>query len=434
MARAKPPSLSVVGGDPPSGPGTSATSWRDNLILTDTGKAKPLIANALQAFRLHPDWAGSLWFDSFHLETVFKGPLPWCEAPYVEEKWTHKHDVLATEWLQHMGVHVSVELAGTAIEAISREHTFHPVLDYLASLEWDGTPRLDNWAIKYLGAEPSPYTRAVAAKWMISAVARVSNPGHKVDHALVLEGPQGIRKSTALRVLGDPWFTDQIPDLGSKDSSQAMSGVWILELAELSAVRGRETERVKAFMTVQSDRYRPPYAKRPISAPRQCVFAASTNDQQWLDDPTGGRRFWPMPCTTIDIPGLSDIKDQLWAEAARRHYLGEACWLDDKAIERAAQDQQRERYQGDPWQGPIEAYLDPRNRATIAEILKDALFKPIPDTTRADQMRVSSCLKSLGWTRHRTELGDGSRPWCWFRPADTEPNQAARDEVDATLI
>jgi predicted P-loop ATPase len=157
--------------------------------------------------------------------------------------------------------------------------------------------RLDSWALTYLGADDTPLNRAFGALWAISAIARIMQPGAKADHMLILEGPQGARKSTALKVLaGADWFTDELAEIGSKDAAQQMRGVWIIEIAELDAIGRAEVSRIKAFLSRTVDRYRPPYGRYVIDVPRQCVFAGSVNPDTYLRDETGNRRFWPVRC------------------------------------------------------------------------------------------------------------------------------------------
>ena len=152
--------------------------WRRQLILGAQGNPKPLLANAITALREAPEWAGILWFDAFHQRTIIRGRAPWMAAR-VDEYWTDMHDVLAADWLQHEDIAVSPDVTGQAVEAVAREQRFHPVLDYLDRCRWDGEPRLDLWAVRFLGAEDTPFVRAVSPRWMISAVARVTNPGAK---------------------------------------------------------------------------------------------------------------------------------------------------------------------------------------------------------------------------------------------------------------
>jgi putative DNA primase/helicase len=166
-----------------------------------------------------------------------------------------------------------------------------------------------------LGVANTDYSRAVGSRWLISPVARIFRPGAKADCCLILEGPQGIRKSTALRTLAGEYFTDELADLGSKDAAMQTRGVWMIELSELDSLSHSEVARIKAFMSRTTDRFRPPYGMRLVESPRQCVFAGTVNHSTYLRDETGGRRFWPVTCGQIDIEALGRDRNQLWAEA-----------------------------------------------------------------------------------------------------------------------
>jgi len=172
------------------------------------------------------------------------------------------------------------------------------VREYLLGLHWDGVPRIDRWLIDHLGAENNALNKAFGAKWLIGCVARVMRPGCKLDTALILEGRQGLMKSTALSTLGSPWVTDHMPDLGSKDAMEHLQGVWIIELAELSSLSRVEAGRIKAFLSTPSDRFRPSYGRATANHPRQCGFAGSINPggSGYLPDETGNRRFWCVKC------------------------------------------------------------------------------------------------------------------------------------------
>ena len=214
-------------------------------------------------------------------------------------------------------------MVGRGIQTVARENPFHPVRDYLNALNWDGTPRLDIWLPTYLGVEDSQYVRAIGSRFLISAVARVFNPGCQVDHMLILEGPQGILKSSALQVLAGSWFTDRISRLGGKDSSMEVAGVWLIEMSELDALTKATNSAIKSFVTRRHDRFRPPYGKHVVDQPRQCVFTGSINPTGgYLKDPTGARRFWPVTCGVIDLEALVRDRDQLWAEAVVRFQGG----------------------------------------------------------------------------------------------------------------
>src|ERR1019366_3150309 len=222
----------------------------------------------------------------------------------------------------------SKETTGQAVQTVAREHPFHPVRDYLNSLKWDGVKRIDDWLGPYLGADPSDYVRGVGSKWLIGAVARIREPGCKNDTCLILEGEQGTLKSTALRTLTDPWFTDDIAELGTKDSALQLRGVWLIELSELASMHPSEISRTKAFMSRNTDRFRPPFGRRPIEVPRECFFAGTVNQSAYLRDETGGRRFWPVKRGAINIAELRRDRDQLWAEAVHQYGAGPSWWLD----------------------------------------------------------------------------------------------------------
>ena len=241
-------------------------------------------------------------------------------------------------------------------------------------------PRIETWACRYLGAEDTAFNRSVGALWLISAVARIFRPGVKADHMLVLEGPQGARKSTALKILaGEDWFTDELPDLGSKDAAMHMQGVWIIEIAELDAIGKAEVSRIKAFLTRTTDRFRPPYGRYTIEVPRQCVFAGTVNPDTYLRDETGNRRFWPVRCGTIDIDALARDRDQLWAEAVARFRAGAIWWLDTPELIAAATAEQEKRYQADAWDDLIANWITHETR-TRRRLL---LLRSAPDGERA---------------------------------------------------
>jgi predicted P-loop ATPase len=260
----------------------------------------------------------------------------------------------------------------------------------------------------YLGVESSDLTCAFAAKWPISAVARIYQPGAKADACLVAEGVQGTFKSTAFRVLGEPWFTDDIADLGSKDSALATIGAWIIELPELDAMTRAELTRVKAFMSRNVDRFRPPYGRRLIESPRQCVFVGTVNHSEYLRDETGNRRFWPVTCGRIDLDALRRDKDQIWAEAVARYRQGGRWWLDTVDLNIAATEQQDARYLADAWEPVIKAWLDVRTNdltspaeVTTADVLRGPIQKPAGQWTRGDEIRVGAILRRLGWESYR---------------------------------
>jgi predicted P-loop ATPase/phage/plasmid primase-like uncharacterized protein len=411
----------------------TSSTWRHGLLLNAEGEPRPILANAIHALRKAPEWTDVLWHDAFATNIVARHAPPWAtdnNEEWTDTPWCDRDDYLVAEWLQHQGIRVPASIAGQAVETVARDREFHPVREYLDGLAWDGRPRLEAWLITYLGAAEIPYVKAVGPRWLISAVARIYVPGCQADCALILEGPQGIRKSSALAALARPWFTDRLSDLGSKDAAIETRGVWIMELAELDTISRAEVGTIKAFMSRRQDRFRPPYGKRLVDLPRQCVFAGSINPESgYLKDATGGRRFWPVTCGSIDLDALERDRDQLWAEAGDRFRRGEPWWLETRELDGLAAEQQAERYQGDAWDTPIRSYLQdetdwlengygeqrpfrrpraqPLDDVSVGEVLEQALRIERGRWTQADQNRVVRCLVSMGFKQYRSSRDHG---------------------------
>ena len=403
-------------------------AWFGRLCQDLAGTPERNEANVIIALTSDPAFAGVLAFDEFAQEIVVRRPLPWdsADAP-LPRPWEDADDIRTAEWLQLRGINVAPVVVGRAVGAVARELRIHPVRDWLDTLKWDGTPRIETWTSTYLGAETSALHHTIGALWLISAVARIYRPGAKADHMLILEGPQGARKSTALKVLaGEAWFTDELPEVGSKDAALHMQGIWIVEIAELDAIGRAEVSRIKAFLTRTTDRFRPPYGRYTVEVARQCVFAGTVNPDTYLRDETGNRRFWPLRCGTIDIDALARDRDQLWAEAVHRFREGAIWWIEDPALLEDARQAQDSRYQSDAWDDLIEHWLvheirtvadgypdygntrtesvprpEPLADVSVGEILEEAIGLEPARWTRGDQMRVSAYLKANGWKRYR---------------------------------
>lgn len=385
-------------------------NWREELLRSKPspsnkqGTIYPVLANAISALRYAPEWKGVLAFNEFDLMPMAVRATPWAQN-VSGQCWTDQEDRLTADWLQRNGILVDVSTAAQAAQTVAKDRSFHPVRKYLETVAWDGVQRLDRWLATYLGAEDTNYTRAVGARWLISAVARIYRPGAKADCCLILEGPQGIKKSTALKTLAGAYFTDELADLGSKDSALQTRGVWIIELSELDTLSRSEVGRIKAFMSRTTDRFRPPYGKRLIESPRQCVFAGTVNHSTYLRDDTGARRFWPVVCGSIDVDLLSRDRDQLWAEAKVRFDHGCAWWLDTAELVTAATEEQAERFESDPWQELIANWAGNRADASVSETLSCCLDKPRAQWTQVDKNRVARCFRALGWERYRERQG-----------------------------
>jgi putative DNA primase/helicase len=420
--------------------------WRDGLSRTEAGTPRKNLHNACVALRDHPALKDKIAYDEFRGATWIHGSMTWDQRP--NRAWTEFDDLAATEWLQspEVGLGVGSNIAREAVQRVAYESRFHPVLEYLEGLKWDGEERLSRWLTTYMGVPQSPLADAFGRKFLISAVARVTRPGCKVDHVLILESLQGTMKSKSLRALvGDDWFTDQIADLGTKDSCQDLRGVWVVELSELSAIRPGEVEKVKAYISRQVDHYRPSYGRRSIDVPRQCVFIGTTNAREYLSDITGNRRYWPVACTKLDLEAIASDRDQIWAEAVAAYHAGEAWWIKDEELRRAADAEQEQRRITDPWEEIVADWLDSPTkltsdgirvpleldggRVTNAQILEHAIAKPTERQTTSDQIRVGRILHSLGWKKRRVGK---ARVMSWEK-VDTVATSEA-DRVDPTVF
>lgn len=395
-------------------PAEAAGDWRTKLITNHHGIARPLLANAITAIREAPEWAGVLAYNEFAARIEMKKPAPWGGA--AGQQWTDQHDRLACDWLQHSGILVGVETAGHACQTVALERPFHPAREYIESLRWDQTGRIDGWLSLYVGADHSDYVSAVGARWLLQAVARILHPGVKADCILVLEGDQGIGKSTAARTLFDPWYCDHLPDLSSKDSFVQLCGMWAVELSELSTISRAEANRVKAFLSSATDRFRFPYGKRAVDIPRQTVFVGTINNDEYLRDETGNRRFWPIRCGKIELDTLERDRDQLWAEAVARFRAGSRWWLDTPDLSRQAEREQMERFETDAWSEPIETWLTGRADCSVEQILTYCIEKPRSQWTQSDKIRIARTLRGLGLERYRVRDGD-SLQWRYRRKA-----------------
>ena len=330
------------------------------------------------------------------------GPYP---RPWDDVDVTYVQSYISRAWKCQAGP----EPTRAAMAGVASLRRFHPVRDWIDGLQWDGTPRLDQWLTKAFGAPKDTYTASVASKWLIAAVRRVRQPGCKFDHMPVLEGPQGIGKSTLIRELfGTPLFTDSIPaKLESADAALCLQGVWCVEFAEIEQLIRAEVEIIKAFLSRANDRFRAPYGRNFLTYPRQCVLIGTTNDSDYLRDASGNRRFWPVRCTYADTDWITRNREQLWAEAAAREKGKEDHWFSDAEVVTEATSQQDARLQDDPWEDRIESFLSNRRMTTVSEVLNEALGVPLPQQGKKEQMRVASLLKRAGWLRKLAREGEG---------------------------
>ena len=290
------------------------------------------------------------------------------------------------------------QLVQEAVMSLARTNAFHPVREYLRSVEWDGQARLAELFATGFGAVGSSlYLEEAGTKFMVGAVARVMKPGCKLDTMVVLVGSQGARKSTGLRTLAKGWFADSTLPVGDKDSYLLLLGKWLYEIGELDSFKKAENTRIKAFLSSQEDYFRPPFGRHTIECPRQTVLVGSTNEDQFLTDPTGSRRFVPIRVSVVNVEWLAQHRDQLWAEAFVRYNAGTSWWYENDSAERLARESEPFQ-QDDVWASSVYEYVVRRKTSTVTvtDVLTAGLAIDIARATRSDKLRVSHLLKHFG--------------------------------------
>ncbi len=316
------------------------------------------------------------------------------------------------------GLSAGKEAMHDALTDFGEDHRFHPVTDYLNSVEWDGTARLDTWMTRYLGAPQNDYTKAVGSLIMVAAVRRVRRPGCKFDEMVILEGPQGSGKSSALRTLAvnSDWFADELPLGGDgKQVMEAIGGKWIIEAAELAGMGKRSSEHLKAMLSRSFDKGRAAYGRISEQRDRQCVFFATHNPDKgankYLMDQTGNRRFWPVECAQIDVAGLKRDRDQLWAEAAFREARGDSIRLDPSLYHLAATEQNKRKTDN-----PLEAMFETLMGGKTGRIAVGLMYAPlgINTTNHLQVTQMGQAAKALGWERKKLSF-DGGRVMCYIK-------------------
>jgi putative DNA primase/helicase len=381
-------------------------------MYADSDRPKPTLSNIVIVLERDPRWRGRVRSNRFAMSVEFA-------ATPIADGMVAETDTLDTEvglWLSdHYRMTVATNRVSEALQVVAARHAHHPVREYLDGLVWDETERVAQWLVQRVGEA-----------FLVSCVARVQRPGCKVDTTLILVGRQGAQKSTALRILAvrPEWFADTHLDMTSKDMFEQVQGRWIYELAELDAFRGREWSRIKAVLSSPRDTWRRPYARHSVQVDRQMVFVGTTNEDSFLGDPTGSRRFWPVRCGKVDVRALLRDRDQLWAEATALYRRGARWWLEQDRETDLAEEADQYRVI-DPWEDAVRKYLDEYvnvegqlvrpARVTVAEILTSAVRKPLEALTITDQHRVGAILRHLGWCKAPRTKRD-SRTRAWERP------------------
>lgn len=424
--------VEAFGADP--APDDDAGWLRQLKRNPNTGAYDKTIDNVWAILENDPRLRGKFAVNEFASRAEVFGALPW-DAREGRRQW-EDNDNCGTYWYIEKVYQINgKDKVDQALSLHSNRHRFDEVRDYLDGLTWDGVPRLDTLLIDYLGAADTPYTRAVTRKAFVAAVARAMEPGTKFDIMTVLSGAQGIGKSTLLRKLSKGWFNDGMTTFEGKEASELVQGVWIVEIAEMHAMRRADINRIKQFLSQQSDRYRAAYARHVKECPRRCVFFGTSNNREYLVDTTGNRRFWPVD-VGLAAPSKSVFRDldgeidRIWAEAVVCWRLGESLFLTG-AVEDAAKAEQESHREQSPLEGLIQEFLarsvpadwahwdlirrrmywaggvqgdipvTPRDRICAMEVWCEVMDKEPGTMKNSDAREINALIeRQPGWTRY----------------------------------
>lgn len=384
------------------------------ILYTASGSPKACISNAALIYSHHPEWVGKIGFDTFSIRVIKHDKLPSGSLPGV---WNDVDCTRAMIWLSdNFGFSMSESATQRIFEFIADNNQFSPVVDYLDSLVWDGVKRVDSWLEVYFGVASSPAVDIFQRATLIGAVARAVEPGCKNDTMLVIEGKQGIGKSSAISALaGKDWFSDAPFEPGSVNSYLGMRGKWIIEWSEMAASKAVDIQRIRAFLSQIRDEYRAPYARNVIDVPRQCVFMGTVNDSTYLTDSTGNRRFMPVAATQVDVQGIADDRDQIWAETYDLYKQGVKWWFesDNEHVLNA----QESRFESDPWEDLVIDYISTLVETKVhSDTLCEGIGLDVTKLNRKDYSRIKQIMERLDWKTGRPYI-DGLQKRGFSKPA-----------------
>ena len=397
------------------------TDWTKDWHQSENGTPLPNLFNVLLTLRNMPGLSAMLAFDHMAQRSCLMRQIPNTKHDTsIPRPVIDRDSIMIQEEIQRAGLRrVSRNTIDDAILARAHENGFHPVRDWLERLAWDSTPRLDTWLTYYLGAEPPEaadddekarigrYHAMIGRLFLIAMVARIMRPGCQADYMLVLEGAQGVTKSSACRILAGEWYSGSLPELSRGDMvriSMHLRGKWLIEIAELQSFSKVEAQALKDFISRQTEEYIAKYARNEVREPRQCLLIGTTNESFYLRDPTGARRFWPVRCGTIDLDALTADRDQLFAEAMAAYRANEKWWPDPEFEAATIRPEQKARYQSDPWEEATVRWINENaiQRCTAGEVLRDAIGLTVAQSGTPQERRVTDVLKHLGWQMHRS--------------------------------
>ncbi|MGI6201021.1 MAG: VapE domain-containing protein [Christensenellales bacterium] len=435
-----------------SGGDAGSTAWMRQLTR-DGMDVERTVQNVRVMLETDPRFAGRIRLDVYADAIIAQGPLPWPHRAKETQlfRWTDADDAGLRLYVEGVLKFRAREIIDDALALTAADHAYNPVVEYLQRQQWDGQPRLDTLFIDYLGAEDCAYTRAVTRKALVAAVARAYDPGVKYDTVPVLYGPQGVGKSTCIARMGMGWFSDNLYTFDGKDAAEQLQGAWIVELGEMEALSRSDLLVAKAFISRQVDSYRAAYARKTEQHPRRCVFFGTTNTHDYLKDPTGNRRWWPVdvavctPTKSVFDGLIPETVGQIWAEARAYYQMSEPLTLSAE-LEAEAEARRSGHTERDDLQGLIEEYLAkplpddwyrrtdlswrlnyltgaiqvepehlvPRDRVCAAEVWRECLMDRRSSPPAQESRRINRILENLpGWKR--TDAPQRFGPYGWQR-------------------
>jgi predicted P-loop ATPase len=390
--------------------------WRQGLRTDQEGALLPTIGNLQEIVRLHPDLCGAFANQTRTGTLQVLRTLPWRQPGDLDE-----NDALGLQvWFDKLGLKVSRQDTWALMNAAAAHASYDPFKDYLSGLTWDGTPRLSAM-YRLFQVEPSGYAERTFRCWMISAVARTFVPGCQADHMLILQSPeQGLYKSASLRALLPSaslfaTFGGKGRDLHDPDSLMKLHGPVFVCVDEMSAFKGRDAEAIKSFVTEVSDFYRPKYGRVAKHFPRTNVFCGTSNDDTFLTDATGARRFWPHLVTaSINIASIEAVRDQLWAEARHAFEAGERHYLTPSETRSlGVEGHQEKRREVSPFEEQLSEFLASKKDFLQTRVIAEGMGVSMLELTNRGSM-FGKAMRALGWEKHRPSPVKGvGQPTGW---------------------
>lgn len=415
-----------------SGPADAKPTWVDYLFRRK-GDLVSCLANVVDILENDKHWKDVIAYDEFAQRVVKLKKPPYWNGKGEAGEWDSVDDANTAMWITKIYKFApSAALISEAVEAMSHTNIINPPRDWLESLVWDGNKRLKTWMQDYLGVAQTKYTELISYWYLMGIVKRVYEPGAKFDYCLVLEGDQGLKKSSLFAALGGDWYGDTDLDLNNKDSMSAIRGKMVYELSELGALAKSEATKQKSFLARQIDEFRAAYGKREIRAKRTVVFGGTTNEWEWNKDPTGGRRWWPVKVTQeVDTDGVIAARDQLFAEAVALVKSGKRYWPTQEEQKQLFDPVQLASTKQESFVDLLEEHLDLYMGAefTLAWAANEWLKLDAAKLTRDIETRIGSALRQLGCTRKEVRRSTVSRYW-YVPPEKTDKNKTNQQDKD----